>query len=101
MFSHTAGFFNWTVTYRRDSTVHYPYGEIVEPDDVVPEQWQNYNETEFKLSLKFRNKSFLALAKKPKLVAWIVSNCRASSKREEYVKLLQKEIPGEQYKILT
>ncbi len=45
----------------------------------------NYN----LLSL-FRDESFKRLALKPKLVAWIVSNCDTRSDREDYVRELRK-----------
>ncbi len=100
-----SGFFNWTMTYRSDSDIPRPYGWIERnnvPKSYAPwrekpkPKWLPYDEAEFKESLKFRNSSFLARAQRPKLVAWIVSNCHTSSRREDYVKLLQKEIPGKQ-----
>ncbi len=100
MLTQPVGFFNWTVTYRSDSTVQLPYGRIVRKDGVFEEaqQWLPYDEEQFKLRLKSQPEAFFALAEKPKLVAWIVSDCNAPSRRDEYVELLQKEIPGEQYK---
>ena len=99
MFTQPVGFYNWTVTYRSDSTFQLSYGQIARKDGVFEEaqQWLPYNEEQFKLRLKSKPKAFLALAERPKLVAWLVSHCNASSGRDEYVELLQKEIPGKQY----
>ncbi len=84
------------MTYRSDSTIPQPYGRIKrkKEQDEERQEWLDYDETQFKLSLKSRSKSFLALAERPKLVAWIVSQCSTPSKREQYVDLLQKEIQG-------
>ena len=74
-FSH---FFNWTMTYRRDSDIFTPYGGFIkrpEPVSVEP------------ILERVRG------LPKSKMVAWIVSDCRTNSKREDYVRELQKLIP--------
>ena len=53
--------FNWTATYRTDSTVVAPY-----------ERWQYYNENVKTIK---QDKNFAA--NKTKQVAWFVSNCGA------------------------
>ena len=66
------------MTYRRDSDVFAPYGsfsEHSEPRSVLP------------ILDRVRGLA------KPKLVAWVVSNCKTNSKREDYVSELQKLIP--------
>ena len=66
------------MTYRRDSDVSAPYGSFVprpEPTNVEP------------ILKRVRG------LPKPKLVAWVVSNCNTNSKREDYVTELQKLIP--------
>jgi len=70
------GFFNLTMTYRRDSDIFLPYG----------------------MTEKGKSKADVTPVKKQrKLVAWFVSNCQSHSKREDYVKELQKYIPVDVY----
>ena len=78
------GFFNLTMTYRLDSDVTVRYGRT-EPfanrgNDINGEM-HIHNKHD-----RYRNDS-------RKLVAWFVSNCNTHSKREDYVKELQKYIP--------
>ena len=79
-------FFNWTVTYRQDSTVTLPYG------------WFNKikkHPTGKKLKKLIRNfgKEHSHLAKKSIAsnvsVAWFVSNCFTAGNREEFVEDLR------------
>ena len=56
-----ANIFNWTATYRTDSTVVAPY-----------ERWQYYNE-----NVKTMKQEKNYAANKTKQVAWFVSNCGA------------------------
>ncbi|XP_052800507.1 alpha-(1,3)-fucosyltransferase C-like [Mya arenaria] len=70
---------NWTMTYRVDSDIPYKYG------DLVPKN----NTTTKDFSAIFRQKS--------KQVAWLVSDCVTESKREKYVKILQKYIKVDIY----
>ena len=65
--------FNWTATYRSDSTVVTPY-----------ERWQYYNE-----DVKFQPQNINYAANKTKKVAWFVSNCAARNGRLEYAKKLR------------
>ena len=75
------GVFNWTATYRSDSTIVAPYGK-----------WQYYNNKVRQLPLK-RN----YLANKTKSVAWFVSNCETENERMEYAKELSKHIQVDIY----
>jgi len=68
--------FNWTATYRRDSTVVTPY-----------ERWQYYND---KIRTKVQEKNFAQ--NKTKQVAWFVSNCGARNGRLNYARELGKYI---------
>ena len=68
--------FNWTSTYRSDSTIVAPYGK-----------WEYYNENVKQLPLQ---KNFAA--NKTKAVAWFVSNCGARNNRLKYAKELGKHI---------
>ena len=77
-YSRFSGFFNWTMTYRRDSDVFAPSGRFLRQPE--PQ------------SVESILRRVRGLPKK-KLVAWVVSNCKTSSKREDYVSELQKLIP--------
>ena len=98
-----SGFFNWTATYRDDSDLQRPYGwidAIDAPLQYAPQWRENQNlwqsrpfdKGEFVETLPQRPQKFRDLAKKPKLVAWIVSNCRTNSNREDYVEKLKQYI---------
>lgn len=75
------GFFNWTMTYRRDSDIFMPYdfySTLPEPTEFGDfEENRNYAEG------------------KEKLVAWMVSHCNTT--RDEFVKKLQKYIDVDIY----
>ena len=76
-YSRFSDFFNWTMTYRRDSDIFAPYGsfsQLSQPTSVEP------------ILKRVRG------LPKQNLVAWVVSNCNTNSKREEYVSELQKHI---------
>lgn len=77
-------YFNWTMTYRIDSDVHFPYGLFLK-------QSNNDNSKMFDVDANrlFHNRS--------KLVAWMVSNCSPHSKRDQYVNVLKKYIPVDVY----
>lgn len=72
--------FNWTMTYRQDSDIFYPYGQIVERTE--RSAMKDYTEI-------FR--------KKKHSIVWFVSHCKTRSKREDYVKELQKYIEVDIY----
>lgn len=72
-------FFNLTMSYRQDSDIFMPYGRIE----------KGSSETDTRV--------VTPVNKQRKLVAWFVSNCQSHSKREEYVKELQKYIPVDVY----
>ena len=63
--------FNWTLTYRSDSDFVFPYGELYKKRKPVKRDWVKI--------AREKNKS----------VAWLVGNCKTSSRREDYVKKLQ------------
>ena len=103
-------FFNLTMTYRLDSDLARPYGwfsPLQSPDP--PNSRQQPKEFQGSDNLKrnppmpevswvrptspskeLQNK--LGLLKKPKLVAWMASNCDTHSDREDYVDQLKKHI---------
>ena len=71
--------FNWSMTYRRDSDIFIPYGLL------------GHRETSL-------NKSYSEIfRRKSRDVAWIVSHCPTSGKREKYVEELQKYIQVDIY----
>ena len=72
--------FNWTMTYRRDSDIFYPYGRIVKRRK--PSARKKYSQI-YKL--------------KKKSVIWFVSHCNTKSKRENYVEELKKYIDVDIY----
>ena len=87
-------FFNWTVTYRQDSTVTLPYG------------WMNKNKKHpegkklKRLINKFGAKNQDLASKgsnRNATVAWMVSNCFTESNREGYVEKLQEFIDVDIY----
>lgn len=78
-------FFNWTLTYRRDSDFPMLYGRIEQtkphPTDEVELQAliSNFGKSNAHLARKKKNKA-----------AWFVSNCHSMSHRERYVAALGK-----------
>lgn len=81
------GFYNWTMTYRRDSDFPIPYYEFKLKEPLPFDVNDNYKSREYikefggKMAGKFVNKT--------KPAAWFVSNCGALSKRQDYVKSLE------------
>ncbi|XP_074595875.1 alpha-(1,3)-fucosyltransferase C-like [Brevipalpus obovatus] len=73
-------------TYRRDSDIFIPYGEIIPIQFSEMVNSGNNNATKVVLSKDTR-----------KPVAWLVSNCKTKSLREEYVKVLQRYIDVDIY----
>jgi glycoprotein 3-alpha-L-fucosyltransferase len=73
--------FNWTATYRSDSTVVAPY-----------ERWQYYND-----NVRERDQEIDYAANKTKKVGWFVSNCGARNGRLEYARNLSKYIQVDIY----
>ena len=67
--------FNWTMTFRKDSDIFYPYGGIVPRIGELP------------------TKNYSAIYKKKKRgIIWFVSHCRTRSRREDYANELSKYI---------
>ena len=87
-------FFDWTVTYRMDSTVPLPYGWF--------NKIKNHPEgRKLKSLIKQFGEKNRHLAKKPKasnvLVAWMVSNCYTVGNREQFVEELREFIDVDIY----
>jgi len=77
--------FNWTVTYRSDSDIPYPYGKIVLRE---PTELKGSEEAQGEFNIR---------QKKNKLVAWTVSHCVTEGRREEFVHKLQSFINVDVY----
>jgi len=73
--------FNWTATYRRDSTIVTPY-----------ESWQYYDDTKIN-----RPQNINYALNKTKKVAWFVSNCGARNGRLQYAQELSQYISVDIY----
>lgn len=73
--------FNWTATYRRDSTIVAPYEKF---------RFLNASQT---LRKPLKNYA----KEKTKKVAWFVSNCGAQNRRREYADELSNHIPVDIY----
>ena len=100
-------FFNWTMTYRLDSDIPFPYGRVVQKfaqfsyvsnSQEIGSWALTYDYEKFAASFNStRSKEFHALAHRPMAVAWIVSNCVTGSHRESYVSELSKYIQVDIY----
>ncbi|XP_013408126.1 glycoprotein 3-alpha-L-fucosyltransferase A-like [Lingula anatina] len=74
-----AGMFNWTISFRRDSTFFLPYGYAKKRSTPI-------------------TKNFTKIAlKKTKKVAWMVSDCGTRGQRERYASELKKYISVDVY----
>ena len=91
-------FFNASMTYRRDSTFHEPYGWV------APNNWTwhypassdpGIDWSKYPISLNQSNLDQFKQQKKS--VAWLVSNCHTHSNRESYVAELSKYIDVDIY----
>ena len=93
--SHYENFFNWTMTYRQDSTVSIPYGRLRK----IKEHPQEGEQLEKLIEQFGENNKPLAEKKGNSLVrvAWMVSNCLTKSNREGYVEALKKFIDVDVY----
>ena len=80
-------YFNWTMSYKHNSDILLLYGRV-KPKNSAP---QNQYEVNKLISKSGRRKKNYA-ASKTKTVAWMVSHCDTFSKRENYVKQMQKYI---------
>ncbi|XP_045191265.1 alpha-(1,3)-fucosyltransferase C-like [Mercenaria mercenaria] len=79
--------FNWTMTYRRDSDIYMPYGEILSKRDAITRKY--ISRFEVKTDEKDYDRIFY---RKTKEVVWLVSDCETKSKREYYVQRMSKYI---------
>ena len=85
-------FFNWTMTYRMDSDIVRPYGWISDktsPNMLYPPADIKWQKPRPLTAVQKHNHTH----PKKKMIAWMVSNCETYSKREDYVRALNKIIP--------
>ena len=87
--SEWCGFFNWTMTYRRDSDFPLPYGKILPKRPLPTSDEDKLKELIFRFGQE--NAQFVPREKETK-AAWFVSNCETQSHREKFVKKLQQYI---------
>jgi len=78
--------FNWTMTYRRDSDVKLLYGSITK---------NTHTSSDSPILLSHTRDGNIKHSKHG--VAWIASNCGVGSKRDAYVKELEKHIQVDKY----
>ncbi len=81
-------YFNWTMTYRLDSDIPFPFAYF---RNVEPTFDDRKSATSDWLKL------VRSIRRKTRPIVWFVSNCKAKSYREQYVKLLQNFIPIDIY----
>jgi hypothetical protein len=86
-------FFNWTMSYLWESDIPRPYGYFVPHGSSftyahLPDQWISYS-SQNQIS---SSPDDMERIQRPYQVAWIVSNCKTPSRREDYVKELAKHI---------
>lgn len=100
-------YFNWTMTYRLDSDIPYPYGvivpanvnlrafqskaEIVGISKTARILWKSKKRTQVHNTTEDYNASFEA-KNKSKSAIWLVSHCNTASQREKYVYRMQKHM---------
>lgn len=94
--------YNWTMTYRLDSQIRYKHGVYVpkEHPDVAPipdSHLRQLNIPNFSANFFEKYKSLYLKPSRTKSIAWIVSNCKTTGKREELVRELKKYIPVDVY----
>nr|CAD7439752.1 unnamed protein product [Timema bartmani] len=90
-------FFNWTVTYRRDSDIYIPYGFVTAGQKYPDAKSPNPVFTGWMVPNYSRLEKIKKVSSKSKLVAWFVSNCYSQSRRISYVRELSKYIPVDIY----
>ena len=78
-------YFNLTSSYRFDSDMHNPYGQIIKRPKPLPENF---------LSLNHKDK---IIGNKTKQAVWFVSNCKTPGNREAFVKELKKYMQVDVY----
>jgi alpha-1,3-fucosyltransferase len=105
------GFFNWTMTYRRDSDIYNSfYGSITRrnqsdvaapinklPPTLSPEEFPPDPSSFWQFSGLNHSRQHPAVANRTKSVAWFVTNCNTPSQREIFFRQVAKYIPIDIY----
>jgi alpha-1,3-fucosyltransferase len=86
-------YFNWTMTYKRNSDIQFLYGRI-EPKRSAPKTQEEIIKMIARTSLPL-GKNYAANKTRP--IVWMVSHCLTSGNRETYVRQLSKFIPVDIY----
>jgi alpha-1,3-fucosyltransferase len=86
-------YFNWTMTYKRNSDIQFLYGRI-EPKRSAPKTQEEIIKMIARTSLPLA-KNYAANKTRP--IVWMVSHCLTSGNRETYVRQLSKFIPVDIY----
>ena len=83
--AHFDNYFNWTMTYLNSSDFPLKYGEIV-PLESAPLSIEQL----LVMKQSVHSSGLNPARGKSKLAIWLVSNCKAESNRQDYVKVLRK-----------
>ncbi|XP_065321167.1 alpha-(1,3)-fucosyltransferase C-like [Gordionus sp. m RMFG-2023] len=88
------GVFNWTMSYRKDSDIHIPWGLTTKKSSLTNLEHQNidFNEA-YRLSLLIKKSKIKTNAR----TCWFVSHCWTKSLRERIARELGKYIPLDIY----
>ena len=97
-YTHDEGFanmFNITYTYRKDSAIPFLYGKVVEKGHTRHKDLQDKSFPVWKSAPKKVSSAILNhdISYKTKDILWMVSHCETDSRREDYVKKLQENLP--------
>jgi len=85
------GYFNWSITYRKNSDFYLRYGEIV-PLSTAPNSEEEVAALRADVVSANINANVNPARGKSKMAIWLVSNCKTPSNREEYVSKLRNHI---------
>lgn len=103
-FSSKPHFYNWTMSYRRDSDIYVgrPYGALrrhegVPVADQLPAKLKEGERPLAPEQLLMKQRKYPHLANRTKLIAWFNSHCPTHSQREDYVQRLAQFIPVDIY----
>ncbi|XP_034938745.1 alpha-(1,3)-fucosyltransferase C-like [Chelonus insularis] len=89
------GYYNWTMSYRLDSDIRRPYGQIrdIGTKKLIAPPSRRNEIVKWKRRKKLyvpTEKEMLIIMGKSKIAAWFVSHCKTNSQREVLVRELQK-----------
>ncbi|OQV18792.1 putative Alpha-(1,3)-fucosyltransferase C [Hypsibius exemplaris] len=86
------GFFDWTMTYKLDSDIPWPYGGFVKRPKArkVPDYFSEKNGEVDSQLVKDRTGTLSGSVNQS--ISWIVSRCKSDTKREDFVADLQRHI---------